>query len=348
VLLALIAVTTGWVVNPGPSRRTAVSITPAATVDRFFARFVTADGRVVRVDQGGDTVSEGQAYALLMAAATGERARFMQVWGWTRDHLLRADGLLHWHWAAGRVTGPQPASDADVGVAAALLMAGRRFDDPSLAAQGRRMGAAVAELETGPTGGGRTLTAGPWATAPVEYVDPSYLAPPELAALALAVGGMWAQVASTGDAELVALTGAGRLPTDWAVVGADHRIHPASAPGRSGTAPQFGYDAVRVPIWMAMSCSARVRRAAAALLPALKRGGGRVGLDPTGRPLPGATTNPVGLIGPAAAELAAGDRPAALAGLAAAAHADEKRPGYYATAWIALAALGFDHLLEPC
>ena len=34
----------------------------------FLRRYVDGDGRVVRRDQGGDTVSEGQAYGMLIAA----------------------------------------------------------------------------------------------------------------------------------------------------------------------------------------------------------------------------------------------------------------------------------------
>src|SRR5579875_560781 len=77
--------------------------TPARAGDAaaFLATYVTTDGRVVRPDQGGDTVSEGQAYALLIAEASGDAARFATVWNWTRTHLLRPDGLLAWHWEHG-------------------------------------------------------------------------------------------------------------------------------------------------------------------------------------------------------------------------------------------------------
>jgi endoglucanase len=47
-----------------------------AAAKRFLTRYVTADGQVVRRDQGGDTVSEGQAYAMLLTATSGDRDRF--------------------------------------------------------------------------------------------------------------------------------------------------------------------------------------------------------------------------------------------------------------------------------
>jgi len=60
----------------------------------FLRRYVDGDGRVVRRDQGGDTVSEGQAYGMLIAAGLGDWKRFDTIWGWTRSHLRRPDGLL--------------------------------------------------------------------------------------------------------------------------------------------------------------------------------------------------------------------------------------------------------------
>src|SRR5207302_9757221 len=69
----------------------------------FMRRYVEGNGRVVRRDQGGDTVSEGQAYAMLLAVALDDRGRFDTVWRWTRTHLQQPDGLLAFHWADGRV-----------------------------------------------------------------------------------------------------------------------------------------------------------------------------------------------------------------------------------------------------
>lgn len=90
-----------------------------AAADRFLDRYVDGEGRVVRHDQGGDTVSEGQAYALLLAAALGDRRRFALVWRWTRERLQRPDGLLSFLWRDGKVEDPQAAADADLDAARA-------------------------------------------------------------------------------------------------------------------------------------------------------------------------------------------------------------------------------------
>ena len=132
-------------------------------VAAFLRGYVDPDGRVVRRDQGGDTVSEGQSYAMLLAAATGDRARFARVWGWTRAHLQRPDGLLASRWAGGRVADSQPASDADLDAARALLVAARRFHAPAYRAAALRIGRGVLRSETTTVGGALVLVAGPWA-----------------------------------------------------------------------------------------------------------------------------------------------------------------------------------------
>src|SRR3546814_7879618 len=75
--------------------------------------YVTAEGRVVRYDQGGDTVSEGQAYAMLLAVGSDDEARFATIWDWTEQNLQRSDWLLAWQWADGGVVDEAPAADAD-------------------------------------------------------------------------------------------------------------------------------------------------------------------------------------------------------------------------------------------
>src|SRR5512135_1594325 len=42
------------------------------------------DGRVVELDEGGVTTSEGQAYAMLRAVWANDRETFEAVWGWTK------------------------------------------------------------------------------------------------------------------------------------------------------------------------------------------------------------------------------------------------------------------------
>src|SRR5258708_21667401 len=86
-----------------------------AAASRFLEAYARPDGRVVRLDQGRDTVSEGQAYGMLLAEVTGNTAAFRRIWAWTQQHLQLTNYLFAFHAnAAGQVISPEPASDADL------------------------------------------------------------------------------------------------------------------------------------------------------------------------------------------------------------------------------------------
>lgn len=346
LVAALLAFLPGSSRSSGPTAATA-DLAPPAVVNAFLKRYMNPDGRVVRRDQGGDTVSEGQAYAMLMAAATGERRPFTLAWGWAKAHLLEPDGLMAWHWSGGTVTGKQPATDADLGAAAALVMAAHRFSDGAYLADAHRMADAILAHESVTTTVGTTLVAGPWARRPTAYVDPSYLSAAEIHQLVHAFGGRWTGIAYTVTSELESLTHNGSLVPDWATVSGDGTVRPTPRPGSSARKARYGFDAVRAPIWMASSCNSGLRAAAASLGPKLQRDHGMVDLTLNGRPDPG-VSHPVGTLAEAATDIAAGRGPAAWGLVRQAIAANQAHPTYYGSAWIALSVLAFDHVLEPC
>jgi len=306
----------------------------AAATARFLDAYLEPDGRIVRRDQGGDTVSEGQAYALLLTALNGDQARFDRVWRWTRDHLQRPDGLLAWHWSDGSVVDWSPATDADLDAARALAVAGQRFGRLDLRREATRMAEAILREETSRG----QLLAGPWAYDRT-VLNPSYLSPEAIAALAdLGDRDQWARVLRRGLAALRDLTVGPQLPPDWATMGRSgaHATGPPSNPGAPGG---YGYDAVRVPVRLAESCDPRAREIARVLWPLLRAGDPAV-LPRTlrSRGTPGATRSPVALVGAAAGAHAAGDDAARDRLLGYALQLDEQWPTYYASAWIALGA----------
>jgi Glycosyl hydrolases family 8 len=174
--------------SPRHRRRASPSTTAAAT--RFLNRYVTSDGRVIRHDQGGDIVSEGQAYAMLIAEVAQRPALVRTIWSWTNERLGRPDGLFAWHaTGSGQILNPQSATDADVLIAYALLRY-RGADQAALQTAGRRAAAAVLanEAVTLPDGA-PLLVAGPWArSSSPAIVDPSYLMPGVFDALAHLTG----------------------------------------------------------------------------------------------------------------------------------------------------------------
>ena len=318
---ALVALAVAFLFRPDDSTRAAPEKARAAA-QGFLARYVEADGRVVRRDQGGDTVSEGQAYAMLLTAAIGDRPRFDRVWGWTRAHLQRSDGLLAW-----RPGDPQPAADADLDVTRALLVAARRFHRPALARQARRIARAIDSHETARIGGRRVLVAGPWARDRA-IVNASYVAPRTFALLRrrdLRASGL----------RLVRALQAHRsgLAPDWARASPSGAT-PIGTPDDPGAQAVFSYDAVRIPIRMAEDCQPSVRRDASRARASLQRTLAPV-RDLGGTPLaPG--EHAVFAVAAAASTAAAGDRERAAGLLDRAAQSDAAHPTYYGAAWVAL------------
>ncbi len=68
----------------------------------YVRRAILPEGRVVVPERRGGTISEAQAYALLMAVWAGDEAVFARVAHWTKTHLSRrerfGDHLLAWQW----------------------------------------------------------------------------------------------------------------------------------------------------------------------------------------------------------------------------------------------------------
>ncbi len=103
-----------------------------------YKDFYITGGRVVRPKNDFDTVSEGQAYAMIRAVWLDDRAAFDAVYRWSEENLSRfrshGDHLLSWRYGANRLGGEQildanPALDADLDYALALFMAARRWPD---------------------------------------------------------------------------------------------------------------------------------------------------------------------------------------------------------------------------
>jgi endoglucanase len=315
---------------------------------RFLDHFVDKDGRVSRHDQGGDTVSEGQAYAMLLAVATGDRDTFARVWSWTKNHLQRDDGLLSWHWQKGHVDDDQPSADADLDAAHALALASRRFKRPNLADEAQRMGAAIRAIETIDTPSGGVIAAGPWST-PQRLANPGYTDPGAIAALGrLADAHGWQRVGSASTRMVGSVAHGNALPPDWAKVVVDGSATPSSPPNKTSS-PEYSFDAARVPIRFAASCSLDGRKVAAALWPRLRDKPALLPRTLSGKPAGQAKPSSVGLAGAAASAAAAGKPDSAAHLLDQASASEDKRPTYFGSALVALTRAGvMTALLGSC
>lgn len=298
-------------------------------------------GRVVRRDQGDDTVSEGQAYGMLVAAALGDEKSFASIWTWTKTNLQRSDGLMAWQWKDGAVVDPMPASDADVDMAHALVMAGATFDHPSWTTAGETLAGHIIDDLTVQTPDGRILLPGPWAQGdgPWSY-NASYAAPSSFQALAKATGDdRWSQLLAGTRTVTTKILDSSALPSDWSQVAADGSVTPLPGPtGSSGTV-QYGYDAGRVAIRFAQSCQPADTAIAARLAgPLADKDPLPMQLDLGGTAL-NSDQSPLGYVARAAARASGSDRAGAQADLAAADRLAQSTPTYYGAAWDALGAL---------
>jgi endoglucanase len=361
IMIALGGVTMLGVAGCGGKSSTRIYQRPLSPEDRavaaghyFLDRYVRPDGRVVRLDQGGDTVGEGQAYGMLIAAAVGDRRRFDAIWAWTRSHLVRPDGLLSFLWKNGHVVDPQAASDADVDASRALLVAACRFQEPFLRQEALALGHSILRVEVGSATfrGQAVLSAGPWAISPPPVaVNPSYFSPATFLALeAASRDPRWRDLALssravTGDL----MPSPGRLPPNWSYLEGDRAV-PIGDPSRPLSPPQFGFDAVRTLVRFAEDPDPDGRRIAARAWTVF------ASANPTTLPVEhdlngqvaGHTLHPVALVAAAGAADAAG-QPAARDGLLDQAEAlDRRTPTYFGAAWVALGRLMLTtNLLQP-
>ncbi len=315
-----------------------------AAASRFLARYARPDGRIVRVDQGRDTVSEGQAYGMLLAEVAGDYGAFQRIWQWTHHHLQLRDALFSFQTnAAGKVTGQNPASDADLLIAWALL----RYAGPHAGAwhrAGRRVAHAILahEVASGPHGM-LVLTAGPWATGlpagSTLTLDPSYWSLPAMQSLARLTGSNeWHRLAVSAVSLTRQLSQGGRLlPPDWAGLSSSGAVQPERAPDGSQPQVQYGPDAARTVIWFAASCDVRARVLARRWWPLLRpRARARALALAVNGAVMRATPAPVSLVASAAAAQSAGDGTAARRLLRQATAQQRSYPTYYGGAWAAL------------
>ena len=229
----------------------------------FKYYFIEPDGRVNRPNDNNDTVSEGQAYAMLRAVWMNDRETFDKCYKWTENNLSRfetkGDNLLAWHWKDGQVIDWMPASDADIDYALALIFADARwknhipFKTMNYSLKAKQILSNILNLETYSTSSGRLYLA-PWiitgaADANSFPVNPSYYSPAHFRIFyEYTKDTRWLKLADTTYYVLNCLTqefvghkGIGLVP-DWCSVNSSDRFGLLN-----GKDNRFGYESIRVP-----------------------------------------------------------------------------------------------------
>lgn len=352
VILATTACDRDAAGSPTGSNPAGSSSTPAATeaAAHFLDTYVTGDGRVLRTDQGGDIVSEGQAYAMLVAELAGREELVATIWGWTKEHLRREDGLLSYRAGSdGTVLGADPAADADV-LAAYALLTYEGPDQSSLHQDGEALAKSVLAHELVYDAWGRpVLVAGPWAVA-TSIVNPSYLMPSVFEELSSLTGDdTWSRLAESSTALVRNVTKDGNLlPPDWSRLDGSQLVPVADANGAPGEA-LYGPDAQRVPLWLAASCSDEDRRLAGQWWAILQQSDRSSATTlTTGGQQRDTSAQPIALLAAAAAARASGDTSGAADLSQGATEAAQGNPSYYGDAWLALAQALTESSLTTC
>jgi endoglucanase len=225
--------------------------------------FIDSSGRIRRPKNDGDTVSEGQAYAMLRSVWLDDKEAFDRCYVWTEKNLSRkntaGDHLLAWRWENGGVSDAMPASDADVDYALSLLFAEARWGAGSgpegvegYGAKAKAVLKDILRLETYRLADGG-LYLSPWILPSGRDgpypVNPSYYSPAHFRIFHRYTNDKrWLELLDTTYRLLDALqsrfegqTGVGLVP-DWCAVDRDGRL--SSLEGKSS---HWGYEAMRVP-----------------------------------------------------------------------------------------------------
>ncbi len=232
----------------------------------YKARFLDESGRII--DTGNDRIShsEGQGYGMLLAVAAGDRAAFQAIWSWTNTHLfVRKDRLAAWKWtgSAAEAFDSNNASDGDILIAWALAEAADFWDDPVYFSEGRAITHDIVGISLSSANAygallapsTRGFSSGERSDGPV--VNLSYWIFPAFSRLAQFEPEYdWLGLTQSGLALLdKARFGSSHLPPDWLSLGLQ-----AMAPAE-GFSARFGYDAVRIPLYMFWANAANAERA---------------------------------------------------------------------------------------
>jgi len=100
----------------------------------YKLNFMTKDGRIIDYDKNNCTTSEGQSYMMLRSLVMKDKKTFDLVWQWTKNNLQREDDLFAWLWGKNKdgkylILDNNSASDADIDIAFALLLAQQKWGD---------------------------------------------------------------------------------------------------------------------------------------------------------------------------------------------------------------------------
>ena len=221
----------------------------------YRQHFVLPEGRVVDDANADISHTESQGFGLLLAAFADDQISFAKIWTWTQLNLyVRKDNLGAWRWdpnSSKHVTDTNNATDGDILVAWALAEAGQRWRVPEYRSIARKIVLAIFQNATSDSAYGKILLPavsgfGAKDRQDGPIINLSYWVFPAFDSLkTLAPDVDWTGLNNAGFTLLnQASFGPLKLPSDW--ISLKYGVSPAS-----GFATTFGYDAIRIPLYLA-------------------------------------------------------------------------------------------------
>jgi endoglucanase len=253
--------------------RTASDQTVLSDLWRVYTDTYLEDGTNRTIDRQSDgvTTSEGESYTMLRAVWMDDLATFTDSWQWTKDNLQRDDRLMAWEFGQlpdgsyGIRTdsgGANTATDADVDIAYALLMAYSRWKEDAFLYDALPIISSIWEREVVEVDGAPVLVANNLERDDPRQVlvNPSYFAPYAYRVFAQVdtdethdwtglVDNSYALLQRLAAAPLDADRSAG-LPPDWVTL--DRRTGDFRAVDDEDLTTRYSFDALRTPWRLAL------------------------------------------------------------------------------------------------
>lgn len=194
--------------------------------------------RVIRPENGNDTVSEGIAYGMLIGVYMNDKPMFDALWAYAQSKF-NSHGLMAWRQNASGSTVDQGAAiDADEDMAWALLMASEQWGGTYKADATKLIGNI---FQYGVESGGVLKPGDNWGGS--SQTNPSYFAPAYYRVFAKVGGQNWNSVIETSYAILAKASGQYGLVPNWT----NAQGQGITGPGNDANGVHFGYDASRTP-----------------------------------------------------------------------------------------------------
>lgn len=227
--------------------------------DSYKAHYWHDSGQTTDPANHNFTTSEAQSYTMLRAVWQNDPSVFTATWRWTADHLQRNDKLFSWLYGpSGVVTaqnGQNTASDADINIALALVLASGRWHNEDYLRSATAIIPAIWNEEV------ITVQSKPYLTADnlekrsdTPLLNPSYFSPAAYRIFAsIDPDHAWIELADQSYATLQAASqsrlgspASANLPPDWVAI--NRQTGKLQAPASSAHDTNFGFDAFRT-IW---------------------------------------------------------------------------------------------------